>query len=67
MSSRSEEDQETLRWRVSPTNKVEPVEFGQGRLENEIAAGGLKSLHQIAGPGVEDAMSGLHQSVTPSR
>jgi hypothetical protein len=67
MSSRSEEDQETLQWRVSPTNKVELVEFGQGCLENEVASGSLKPLHKIAGSGVEDAMSCLDQGMTPSR
>jgi len=60
------EDQETLQWRVSPTNKVERVERGQGRLENEITARGLKSLHQIAGPGVEDAVARLDQRMPPS-
>jgi len=52
---------------VVKDDQVELVEFGQGCLENEIAASSLKSLHQIAGPGVEDADPGLHQSVPPSR
>jgi len=48
---------------VVKDDQVELVEFGEGRLENEVASGSLEPLHQIAGPGVEDAMSGLHQSV----
>ena len=49
---------------VVEDDQVELVEFGQGRLEDEIATGGLKPLHQIAGSGVEDAVSGLDQCVT---
>ena len=46
---------------VVEDDQVKLVEFGEGRLENEVAAGGLKSLHQIAGSGVEDAVARLDQ------
>jgi hypothetical protein len=38
----------------------------QDPFENEIASCSLKPLHQIAGPGVEDAMSGFDQGMTNS-
>lgn len=33
--------------------------FGQRGFQDEVATGGLKSLHQITGPGVEHLMPGL--------
>ncbi len=46
---------------VVEDDQVELVEFRQRCLENEITAGGLKFLHQIAGPGVEVAVPCLDQ------
>lgn len=51
---------------VVEDDQVELVEFGQGCLENEIAPGSLKPLHQIAGSGVVDAMARLDQRMAPS-
>jgi len=61
MSSRWRRVSEPSGGRIARRRQVELVELGQCRLENKIAAGGLKSLHQIAGPGVEDAMARLDQ------
>lgn len=63
MSSRSEEDRETVRGTVSPTNEVELVELGEGGLEGEIAASGLEPLHDVGGAGVEDALAGFDKGV----
>ena len=61
MSSRSGEDQETVRGTVSPTNEVEAVELGERRFEGEIATSGLKPLHQIGGAGVEHPVTGFDE------
>ena len=49
---------------VVENDQVEPVQFGQGGLEDKIAAGDLKLLHQVAGSGVKDAVPSFDQSVT---
>jgi len=67
MSSRWRRVGEPSGGRIARRRQVELVEFGQCRFEDKIAAGGLEPLHQIAGPGVEDAVPRLDQSVTPSR
>ena len=46
---------------VIEDDQVEPVQFGQGGLEDKIAAGDLKLLHQVAGSGVKDAVPGFDQ------
>ena len=46
---------------VVEDDQVEPVQFGQGGLEDKIAAGDLKLLHQVAGSGVKDAVPGFDQ------
>jgi hypothetical protein len=51
---------------VVENDQVELIEFGKRCFENEIASCSLKPLHQIAGPGVEDAMSGFDQGMTNS-
>ena len=51
---------------VVEDDQVELIEFGQGCLEDEITTGGLKPLHQIAGPGVVNAAALLDQGMTPS-
>ncbi len=45
-------------------NEVELVELGEGRLESEIAAGGLELLHDVGGGAIEDALPGLDQGMT---
>jgi hypothetical protein len=53
--------------RIARRRQVELVKLGQGRFEDKIASGSLKPLHQIAGPGVEDAVARLDQRMAPSR
>lgn len=48
---------------VIKDDQVEPIQFGQGGLEDEITTGDLKLLHQIAGSGVKDAVPGFDQSM----
>ena len=48
---------------VIEDDQIEPVQFGQGCLEDEIPAGDLELLHQIAGSGVKDAVPGFDQGM----
>ena len=48
---------------VIEDDEVEPVQFGQRGLEDEVAAGDLQLLHQIAGASVKDAVPGFDQSM----
>ena len=48
---------------VIEDDQVEPIQFCQGGLEDEITTGDLKLLHQIAGSGVEDAVPRLDQGM----
>ena len=49
--------------RTARRRQLKPIQFGQGGLEDEIAAGGLELLHQIAGSSVKGAVPGFDQSM----
>ena len=49
--------------RTARRRQVELVELGERGLEDEIAPGGLKPLHEIAGAGVEHAVSRFDQGM----
>ena len=65
MSSRWRRQREPSGGRIARRRQVELVEFGPCCLEDEIAAGGLEPLHQIAGPGVENALPRRDQIAGP--
>ena len=65
MSSRWRRQREPSRGRIARRRQVELVEFGPCCLEDEIAAGGLEPLHQIAGPGVENTLPRRDQIAGP--
>lgn len=48
---------------VVENDQVELVELGQGGFEDQVAARGLEPLHQIAGTGIEHAVTCLDQGM----
>ena len=48
---------------VIEDDEIELVELGEGGLEGEVAAGGLKLLHDVGCAGVEDAPAGFDKGM----